>query len=197
MSLKGKTLFMTGGSRGIGLAIGLKCARDGANIAIAAKTAEPHRHLPGTVYTACEEIEKAGGRALPLIVDVRDDAAVFEAVERTAQVFGGIDLCLNNASAISLTGTLQTDMKRYDLMFDITARGSYLTSKACIPHLKRAANPHVLNMAPPPDYYAPEWLSRHVAYTAAKAVMGMWTAGMAEEFRDDGIAFNALWPRTG
>ncbi len=137
MSLKGKTLFMTGGSRGIGLAIGLRCARDGANVAIAAKTASPHRHLPGTVYSACEEIEKAGGRALPLIVDVRDDAAVVEAVEKTAETFGGIDLCLNNASAISLTGTLETDMRRYDLMFDITARGSYVTARACIPWPRR------------------------------------------------------------
>jgi citronellol/citronellal dehydrogenase len=197
MSLKGKTLFMTGGSRGIGLAIGLRAARDGASVAIAAKTAEPHKHLPGTIYTAAEEIEKAGGKALPLVVDVRDAEAVTAAVERTVEVFGGIDLLLNNASAISLTGTLQTDMKRYDLMHDITARGTYVTSRACIPHLKRAANPHVLNMAPPPDYYGPQWLSRHVAYTAAKAVMGMYTAGMAEEFREDGIAFNALWPRTG
>jgi citronellol/citronellal dehydrogenase len=196
MSLKGKTLFMTGGSRGIGLAIALRAARDGANVAIAAKTAEPHRHLPGTIYTAAEEIEKAGGRALPLIADVRDETTIFDAVERTVETFGGIDLCLNNASAISLTGTLETDMKRYDLMFDITARGSYVTSKACIPHLKRAANPHVLNMCPPLDV-SPKWLGRHPAYTAAKLVMSMWTRGMAEEFKADGIAFNGLWPRTG
>jgi len=196
MSLKDKTLFMTGGSRGIGLAIALRAARDGANVAIAAKTAEPHRHLPGTVYTAAEEIERAGGRALPLVVDVRDEAAVFDAVDRAAQTFGGIDMLLNNASAISLTGTLETDMKRYDLMHDITARGAFVASKAAIPHLKRAANPHVLNMSPPLDL-DPKWYGRHVAYTAAKTVMSLWTLGMAEEFRADGIAFNSLWPRTG
>jgi citronellol/citronellal dehydrogenase len=196
MSLKGKTMFMTGGSRGIGLAIALRAARDGANIAIAAKTAEKHRHLPGTIYTAAEEIEKAGGRALPLVVDVRNDAQVFEAVDRAAQHFGGIDICLNNASAISLTGTLQTDMKRYDLMHQITARGTFLTSKACIPYLKKAANPHVLNMSPP-LHLDTKWLGRHVAYTSAKLVMAMCTAGMAQEFKDDGIAFNSLWPRTG
>lgn len=196
MSLKDKTLFMTGGSRGIGLAIAIRAARDGANVAIAAKTAEPHRHLPGTVFTAAEEIEKAGGRALPLVVDVRDEGAVFDAVERAALAFGGIDMLLNNASAISLTGTLETDMKRYDLMHDITARGAFVASKACIPHLRRAANPHVLNMSPPLDLN-PKWYGRHVAYTAAKTVMSLWTLGMAEEFRGDGIAFNSLWPRTG
>jgi citronellol/citronellal dehydrogenase len=196
MSLKGKTIFMTGGSRGIGLAIALRAARDGANIAIAAKTAAPHRHLPGTIYTAAEEIERAGGKALPLVVDVRNDGAVFDAVEKTAATFGGIDICLNHASAISLTGTLETDMKRFDLMHQITARGTFLTSKACIPHLKRAANPHVLNMSPPLNLDT-KWLGRHVAYTSAKLVMAMCTAGMAEEFRADGIAFNSLWPRTG
>ncbi|HEY1706627.1 MAG TPA: NAD(P)-dependent oxidoreductase [Rhizomicrobium sp.] len=196
MSLKGKTMFMTGGSRGIGLAIALRAAQDGANIAIAAKTAAPHRHLPGTIYSAAEEIERAGGRALPLVVDVRNDAQVFEAVDRTAQHFGGIDICLNNASAISLTGTLETDMKKYDLMYQITARGTFLTSKACIPYLKKAENPHVLNMSPPLDC-STKYLGRHVAYTSAKLVMAMCTAGMAEEFRDDGIAFNSLWPRTG
>src|SRR5215831_2053401 len=196
MSLKDKTLFMTGGSRGIGLAIALRASRDGANVAIAAKTAEPHRLLPGTIYTAAEEIEKAGGRALPLVVDVRDEAAVFDAVEQAARTFGGIDMLLNNASAISLTGTLETDMKRYDLMHDITARGAFVASKAAIPHLKRAANPHVLNMSPPLDL-DPKWYGRHVAYTAAKTVMSLWTLGMAEEFRADGIAFNSLWPRTG
>jgi citronellol/citronellal dehydrogenase len=196
MSLKGKTIFMTGGSRGIGLAIALRAARDGANIAIAAKTAAPHRHLPGTIYTAAEEIERAGGKALPLVVDVRNDGAVFDAVEKTAASFGGIDICLNNASAISLTGTQETDMKRFDLMHQITARGTFLTSKACIPHLKRAANPHVLNMSPPLNLDT-KWLGQHVAYTSAKLVMAMCTAGMAEEFRKDGIAFNSLWPRTG
>ena len=196
MSLSGKTLFVTGASRGIGLAIALRAARDGANVAIAAKTAEPHKHLPGTIYTAAEEIEKAGGHALPLIVDVRDDANVFEAVEQAAAKFGGIDICVNNASAISLTGTEATDMKRYDLMNQINARGTFLTSKACIPHLKRAANPHVLMLSPPLDM-APRWFAGHVAYSMAKFGMSMCVLGMAEEYRADGIAFNALWPRTG
>lgn len=196
MSLQGKTLFVTGASRGIGLAIALRAAKDGANVAIAAKTAEPHKHLPGTIYSAAEEIEKAGGKALPLIVDVRDEANVMEAVEQTAAKFGGIDICVNNASAIQLTGTLQTDMKRYDLMNQVNARGTYLTSKACIPHLKRAANPHVLMLSPPLDMN-PRWFKGHVAYTMAKFGMSMCVLGMAEEFREDGIAFNALWPRTG
>jgi len=196
MSLASKTIFMTGGSRGIGLAIALKAARDGANVAIAAKTAEPHRHLPGTIYTAAEEIEQAGGTALPLVVDVRDAAAVEAAVERTAERFGGIDILINNASAIDLRGTLRTEIKRYDLMHQITARGSFVASRACIPHLKRAANPHVLNMSPPITL-DPKWLARHVAYTAAKHLMSMWTLAMAEEFREEGIAFNSLWPRTG
>jgi citronellol/citronellal dehydrogenase len=196
MSLSGKTLFVTGASRGIGLAIALRAARDGANVAIAAKTAEPHKHLPGTIYTAAEEIEKAGGKALPLIVDVRDDANVYEAVEQTVAKFGGIDICVNNASAISLTGTEATDMKRYDLMNQINARGTFLTSKACIPHLKRAANPHVLNLSPPLDM-SPRWFAGHVAYSMAKFGMSMCVLGMAEEYRADGIAFNALWPRTG
>ena len=196
MSLAGKTIFMTGGSRGIGLAIGIKAARDGANVAIAAKTTEPHRHLPGTIYTAAEDIERAGGQALALVVDVRDAAAVDAAVERTAERFGGIDILINNASAIDLRGTLATEIKRYDLMHQITARGSFVASRACIPHLKRAANPHVLNMSPPITL-DPKWLARHVAYTAAKHLMSMWTLAMAEEFREDGIAFNSLWPRTG
>jgi citronellol/citronellal dehydrogenase len=196
MSLQGKTLFVTGASRGIGLAIALRAARDGANIAIAAKTAEPHPKLPGTIYTAAEEIEKAGGKALPLIVDVRDEASVMSAVEQTVQRFGGIDICVNNASAISLTGTLATDMKRYDLMNQINARGTYLTSKACIPHLKAAANPHVLMLSPPLDM-SPKWFAGHTAYTMAKFGMSMCVLGMAAEFKADGIAFNALWPRTG
>ena len=196
MSLQGKTLFITGASRGIGLAIALRAARDGANIAIAAKTAEPHKHLPGTIYSAAKEIEAAGGKALPLIVDVRDEASVYEAVEKTVAAFGGIDICVNNASAIQLTGTLQTDMKRYDLMNQVNARGTYLTSKACIPHLKNAANPHVLALSPPLDM-SPRWFEGHVAYTMAKFGMSMCVLGMAEEFRADGIAFNALWPRTG
>ncbi len=196
MSLQGKTLFVTGASRGIGLAIALRAARDGANIAIAAKTAEPHKHLPGTIYSAAKEIEAAGGKALPLIVDVRDEASVYEAVEKTVAAFGGIDICVNNASAIQLTGTLQTDMKRYDLMNQVNARGTYLTSKACIPHLKNAANPHVLALSPPLDM-SPRWFGGHVAYTMAKFGMSMCVLGMAEEFKADGIAFNALWPRTG
>jgi citronellol/citronellal dehydrogenase len=196
MSLAGKTLFVTGASRGIGLAIALRAARDGANIAIAAKTAEPHKHLPGTIYSAAEDIEKAGGKALPLVVDVRDEAGVLEAVERTVSAFGGIDICVNNASAIQLTGTEATDMNRYDLMHQINTRGTFLTSKACVPHLKRAANPHVLMLSPPLDM-SPRWFAPHVAYTMAKFGMSMCVLGMAEEFKPDGIAFNALWPRTG
>jgi len=196
MSLARKTLFVTGASRGIGLAIALRAARDGANVAIAAKTAEPHKHLPGTIYTAAKEIEDAGGKALPLIVDVRDEANVYEAVEKTVAAFGGIDICVNNASAIQLTGTEATDMKRYDLMHQINARGTFLTSKACIPHLKRASNPHVLMLSPPLDM-SPRWFGTHVAYTMAKFGMSMCVLGMAEEFKADEIAFNALWPRTG
>lgn len=196
MSLSGKTLFVTGASRGIGLAIALRAARDGANIVVAAKTAEPHKHLPGTIYSAAEEIEKAGGKALPLVVDVRDEANVYAAVEQAVAQFGGIDICVNNASAISLTPTLATDMKRYDLMNQINARGTYLVSKACVPHLKKAANPHVLMLSPPLDMSA-KWFQGHVAYTMAKFGMSMCVLGMSEEFREDGIAFNALWPRTG
>ena len=195
MSLSGKTLFVTGASRGIGLAIALRAARDGANVAIAAKTAEPHPKLPGTIYTAAEEIEEAGGKALPLIVDVRDETSVVDAVAQTVERFGGIDICVNNASAIQLTGTLATDMKRYDLMHQINTRGTYLTSKACIPHLKNAANPHVLMLSPPLDM-SPRWFERHTAYTMAKFGMSMCVLGMAEEFKHDGIGVNALWPRT-
>lgn len=194
-SLNGKTLFITGASRGIGLAIALRAARDGANIAIAAKTAEPHKRLPGTIYTAADEIEKAGGRALPLVVDIRDEAVVADAVAKTVETFGGIDICINNASAISLTGTETTDMKRWDLMHSINARGTFLVSKTCIPHLKKAANPHVLMLSPPLDM-SPKWFGGHVAYTMAKYGMSMCVLGMAEEFRNDGVAFNALWPRT-
>ena len=194
-SLKGKTLFITGASRGIGLAIAKRAAQDGANIAIAAKTAEPHKHLPGTIYTAAEEIEAAGGKALPLIVDVRDEHGVAEAVEQTASKFGGVDICVNNASAISLTGTEATKMKRYDLMHQINGRGTFLTSKTCIPYLKKSDNPHVLNLSPPLDMSA-KWFGGHVAYSMAKFNMSMCVLGMAEEFKHDGIAFNALWPRT-
>ena len=196
MSLAGKTLFVTGASRGIGLAIALRAARDGANVAIAAKTAEPHPKLPGTIYTAAEEIEAAGGQALPLIVDVREEASVQAAVDATVARFGGIDICVNNASAISLTGTLATDMKRYDLMNQINARGTYLTSRACIPHLKRSANPHVLMLSPPLDM-SPRWFAGHTAYSMAKFGMSLCVLGMSAEFAADGIAFNALWPRTG
>jgi citronellol/citronellal dehydrogenase len=189
-------LFITGASRGIGLAIALRAARDGANIAIAAKTADPHPKLPGTIYTAAAEIEAAGGQALPLVVDVRDEANVQDAVAQTVARFGGIDICINNASAIQLTGTLQTDMKRYDLMHQINTRGTFLVSKTCIPHLKQAANPHVLNLSPPLDM-SPHWFGNHVAYTMAKYGMSMCVLGMAAEFAGEGIAFNALWPRTG
>ncbi len=196
MSLKGKTLFITGASRGIGLAIALRAAKDGANIAIAAKTAQPHPKLPGTIYTAAEEIENAGGRALPVVCDIRDEAQVASAVEQCAAKFGGIDICVNNASAIQLTGTLETDMKRYDLMQGVNARGTFVTTKYCIPHLKRAANPHVLMLSPPLDMNA-RWFAGHTAYTMAKYGMSMCVLGMAAEFKDAGIAFNALWPRTG
>ena len=194
-TLKGKTLFITGASRGIGLAIGLRAAKDGANVAIAAKSAEPHPKLPGTIYTAAEEIEAAGGKALPLVVDVRDEAAVKDAVEKTAEKFGGIDICVNNASAISLTGTEATEMKRYDLMHQINGRGTFLTSKTCIPYLKKSDNPHVLMLSPPLDM-SPKWFGGHVAYSMAKFNMSMCVLGMAEEYRTAGIAFNALWPRT-
>ena len=195
MSLAGKTLFITGASRGIGLAIALKAARDGANIAVAAKTAEPHKHLPGTIYSAAEEIEAAGGKALPLIVDVRDEASVYDGVEKCVAAFGGIDICVNNASAIQLTGTEQTEMKRFDLMNQVNARGTFLTSKACIPHLKKSANPHVLALSPPLDL-APHWFGRHVAYSMAKYGMSLCMLGMSDEYRGQ-IAFNGLWPRTG
>jgi citronellol/citronellal dehydrogenase len=196
MPLAGKTLFITGASRGIGLAIALRAARDGANVAIAAKTAEANPKLPGTIYSAAEEIEKAGGKALPIQCDIRFEGQVQAAVEQTVAKFGGIDICVNNASAISLTGTLATDMKRYDLMNQINARGTYLVSRTCIPHLKRAANPHVLMLSPPLDMAA-KWFQGHTAYTMAKFGMSMCVLGMAAEFANDGIAFNALWPRTG
>ena len=196
MSLKGKTLFITGGSRGIGLAIAVLAARDGANVAIAAKTSEPHPKLPGTIHTAAEEIEKAGGRALPILCDIRDEQQVIDAVKKTAETFGGIDILVNNASAISLTGTLATDMKRYDLMNGINARGTYLTGRVCIPYLKQSANPHILTLSPPLDM-KPKWFAPNLAYAIAKYGMSLCTLGWAEELRRDGIAANALWPRTG
>ncbi|MGE5146510.1 MAG: SDR family oxidoreductase [Candidatus Eiseniibacteriota bacterium] len=194
-TLKGKTLFITGGSRGIGLAIALRAARDGANVAIAAKTVEPHPKLPGTIFTAAKEIEDAGGKALPLQVDIRDETQVYDAVEKTAAAFGGIDVLVNNASAINLTGTLETPIKRYDLMQGVNARGTFLCSQVCIPHLKKASNPHILTLSPPLGMKA-KWFAPHVAYTMAKYGMSMCVLGMAEEFRSAGIAVNALWPRT-
>jgi citronellol/citronellal dehydrogenase len=196
MSLHGKTLFITGASRGIGLAIALRAARDRANIVIAAKTAEPHPKLPGTIYTAAKEIEAAGGRALPLIVDVRDEAAVATAIDAAAKTFGGIDIVVNNASAISPTPVEETSMKRYDLMQQVNARGTFVVSKIAIPFLRKAVNPHVLNMAPPLTLTG-SWFAGHVAYTISKYGMSMCTLGMAAEFAAEGIAFNALWPRVG
>jgi citronellol/citronellal dehydrogenase len=193
--LDGKTLFVSGGSRGIGLAIATRAARDGANVALIAKTGEPHPKLEGTVHTAAAEIEAAGGLALPIVGDIRDDASVEEAVARTVEAFGGIDICVNNASAINLAGTEAMDMKRYDLMQDINTRGTYLVTKACIPHLRGAPNAHVLTMSPPISLQ-PRWLGPHVAYTIAKYGMSLCTLGFAEELRADGIAANALWPRT-
>ena len=195
MSLANKVVFITGGSRGIGLEIGKRAARDGAKVVLAAKTAEPHPKLPGTIFTAAEEIIEAGGEALPLILDVRDEENVLKAVEETVSHFGGIDICVNNASAISLTKTPDTDMKRYDLMHQINGRGSYLVSKYCIPHLKKSSNPHILNLAPPLDMKA-KWFGPHLAYTMAKFTMSMCVLGMAEELKADGIAVNGLWPRT-
>ncbi len=195
MSLKGKTLFITGASRGIGLAIAKRAARDGANVAIAAKTAEPHPKLPGTIYTAAKEIEEAGGAALPLLCDIQYDEQVADAVKKTVEAFGGIDILVNNASAIHLTGTTATPMKRFDLMHRINTRGTFLCSQLCIPHLKKAANPHILNLSPPLNMEA-RWFAPHVAYTMAKFGMSMCVLGMSEELRRDGIAVNALWPRT-
>jgi citronellol/citronellal dehydrogenase len=193
-SLANKTLFITGASRGIGLAIALRAAQDGANVVVAAKTAEPHPKLPGTIFTAAEDIEKAGGKALPVIVDVRDEANVQAAVDQAVAKFGGIDILINNASAISLTPTEETDMKRYDLMHHINTRGTFLTSKLCLPHLQKAENPHVLNLSPPLNMEA-KWFAPHVAYTMAKFGMSMCVLGMAAEYQGK-VAFNALWPRT-
>ena len=195
MSLQGKTIFMSGGSRGIGLAIAIRAAKDGANIAIAAKTAEPHPKLPGTIYTAAKEIEAAGGKALPVVCDIRNEDMVQAAIDATVDKFGGIDICVNNASAIALTGTEATSMKRYDLMNQVNARGTFLLSKLCLPHLKKADNPHIMNLAPPLDL-SPKWFKHHTAYTMAKYGMSFCTLGMSEEFKKDGIAVNSLWPLT-
>ncbi|MFQ5549175.1 MAG: SDR family oxidoreductase [Woeseia sp.] len=194
-NLKDRTLFVTGGSRGIGLAIARRAAADGANIIIAAKTSEPHPKLPGTIHTAAEEIEAAGGQALPLVCDIRSESQVVESVEKGAEHFGGIDICVNNASAISLTPTPETRMKRFDLMHQINTRGTFLVSKTCIPHLLKSENPHILNLAPPLSMEE-RWFAPHVAYTMAKFGMSMCVLGMAGEFRGQGIAVNALWPRT-
>jgi citronellol/citronellal dehydrogenase len=199
MSLSGKRIFITGGSRGIGLAIALRAAADGASIAIAAKTADPNPKLPGTIFTAAAEIESAGGKALALQCDIRDELAIEEAIKKTADAFGGIDIVINNASAINLTKTDQTPAKRFDLMFDVNVRGTFLTSQAALPHLRQSAkdgrNPHILNLSPPLSM-KPIWFKNHVAYTMAKYGMSMCVLGMAEEFKRDGIAVNALWPRT-
>ena len=195
MSLQGKTILMSGGSRGIGLAIAKKCAEDGANIAIAAKTAEPHPKLKGTIYTAAKEIEAAGGKALPLICDIRDEAAVDAAVAACAAKFGGIDICINNASAVSPTPVTATPMKRYDLMNEVNARGTFMLSQKCHPFLKKGNNPHIVNIAPPLDMDK-RWFKNHTAYTMAKYGMSLCTLGMAEEFRKEGIAVNSLWPMT-
>jgi citronellol/citronellal dehydrogenase len=193
--LEGKTLFITGASRGIGKAIALRAAADGANVVIAAKTAEPHPKLPGTIHSAAAEVEAAGGKALPLVVDVRDDARVAAAMDEAVGHFGGLDVLVNNASAISLTGTLATPMKRFDLMWAVNARATFACSQAAIPHLRLAANPHILTLSPPLDL-APDWFAPHLAYTLSKFGMSLCVLGLAEELRGDGIAVNALWPRT-
>ena len=199
MNLNGKTIFISGASRGIGLAIAKRCAADGANVAIAAKTVEPNPKLPGTIHSAAQEIEAAGGTALALQVDIRDEQQVIEAARATAARFGGIDILINNASAISLTPTEATPMKRFDLMFGVNVRGTYLCTQACLPFLKHSAqqqrNPHVLTLSPPLNM-DPRWFAPHVAYTMAKYGMSMCVLGHAEEFRPYGIAVNALWPRT-
>ena len=195
MTLEGRTLFISGGSRGIGLAIAIRAARDGANVALIAKTAEPHPKLEGTVYTAARQIEAAGGHALPVVGDIRDEARVAQAVAQAAERFGGIDVCVNNASAINLSGTEELEIKRYDLMQAINTRGTFVVSRACIPHLRRSANPHILTLSPPISL-EPRWLAPHLGYTIAKYGMTLCALGFAAEFAADGIASNALWPRT-
>jgi citronellol/citronellal dehydrogenase len=195
MTLASKTMFISGASRGIGLAIALRAAGDGANVALVAKTAEPHPKLEGTVYTAAEQIEAAGGRALPIVGDIRDEDSVASAVEQCVAEFGGIDICVNNASAINLAGTEQLEPKRYDLMQDINVRGTFLVGRACVPHLKRAENPHILTLSPPISL-EPRWLGPHIGYTLAKYGMSLVALGWAAEFAEAGIASNTLWPRT-
>jgi citronellol/citronellal dehydrogenase len=194
-SLKGKTLFISGASRGIGLAIALRAARDGANVAIAAKTAEPHPRLKGTIYTAADDVRAAGGKALPVVCDIREEAQVMDAIEKTVAEFGGIDICVNNASAISLTNSQGTDMKRFDLMLGINTRGTFMVSKYCIPHLRKAENPHILMLSPPLDMKV-RWFEHSTAYTIAKFGMSMCVLGLSGELKGAGIAVNALWPRT-
>lgn len=195
MSLKDKVIFISGGSRGIGLAMAKKAASDGAKIVIAAKTKEPHPKLPGTIFTAADEIVQAGGDALPVVCDIRDEDNVRDVINQAVEHFGGIDICINNASAIQLTNVTDTAMKRYDLMHQINGRGTYMVSKYCLPHLKKSENPHILNLSPPLDMSA-KWFAGTVAYTMAKYTMSMCVLGMAEEFKEFGIAVNALWPRT-
>jgi citronellol/citronellal dehydrogenase len=193
--LKNKVVFITGASRGIGREIALRFARDGANIVIAAKSSEPHPKLEGTIYSVAEEVEKAGGKALPVIVDVRDEAMVTDAIAKTVQTFGGIDILINNASAINLNSTTDITMKRFDLIFSVNVRATFMCSKLCIPHLKKSTNPHILNLSPPLSMN-PKWFKKHVAYTMSKYGMSMCTLGMAEEFKKEGIAVNSLWPKT-
>jgi citronellol/citronellal dehydrogenase len=195
MSLKGKTLFISGASRGIGHAIAVRAAADGANIIIAAKTEKEHPKLPGTIYTAAKDVEAAGGRALPVVCDIRSDEQVLAAIQKGVETFGGIDVCINNASAINLVGTEALDMKRYDLMQGINARGTFICSKYCLPHLRNAENPHILNISPPLNM-SPKWFANNTAYTMAKYGMSMCTLGMAEEFKSIGVAVNSLWPET-
>ncbi|HMK14456.1 MAG TPA: NAD(P)-dependent oxidoreductase [Burkholderiales bacterium] len=195
MSLEGKTIFITGASRGIGRAIALRCARDGAKIVVTGKTVTPHVKLSGTIRSVADEVQVAGGKALPIQLDVRDEAAVYAAAATAAETFGGIDILVNNAGAISLTDTLNTPMKRFDLMFSINVRGTFLSSQACIPYLRRAANPHILNLAPPLNLHA-KWFKHHLAYTMSKYGMSLCTLGMSAELAGYGIAVNSLWPRT-
>jgi citronellol/citronellal dehydrogenase len=194
-SLKDKVIFITGGSRGIGREIALRCAQDGARIVIAAKTSEPNPKLEGTIYTVAQEIEQAGGKALPLVVDVRDENMIAEAVAKTVATFGGIDVLINNASAINLSTTATMPMKRFDLIFSVNVRATFLCSKLCMPHLKKSQNPHILTLSPPLNMN-PKWFKKHLAYTMSKYGMSMCTVGMAEEFKQDGIAVNSLWPKT-
>jgi citronellol/citronellal dehydrogenase len=195
LDLKNKVVFITGASRGIGREIALRCAKDGANIVIAAKTAEPHPTLEGTIFTVADEIERAGGNALPIVVDVRDEQNVTDAISKTVSRFGGIDILINNASAISLTKTLDLPMKRFDLIFSVNVRATFMCSKHCIPHLKKSTNPHILNISPPLNMQA-KWFKDHLAYTMSKYGMSMCTLGLAEEFKSSGIAVNSLWPKT-